>query len=46
VRPLADILPDLSPALYAASGLLWMVAFSLYCLEYAPILARKRRAPL
>ncbi|MCT7664033.1 NnrS family protein [Shinella kummerowiae] len=46
VRPLAEILPDLSPALYAASGLLWIVAFGLYCLEYAPILARKRRAPL
>lgn len=46
VRPLAEILPDLSPALYAASGLLWITAFGLYCLEYAPILARKRRAPL
>lgn len=46
VRPLAEILPDLSPALYAASGLLWIAAFGLYCLEYAPILARKRRAPL
>lgn len=46
VRPLAEILPDLSPTLYAASGMLWIAAFSLYCLEYAPILARKRRAPL
>jgi uncharacterized protein involved in response to NO len=46
VRPLAEILPDLSPVLYAASGLLWIAAFGLYCLEYAPILARKRRAPL
>lgn len=46
VRPLAEILPDLSPALYAASGLLWIAAFGLYCLEYAPMLARKRRAPL
>ena len=46
VRPLAEILPDLSPILYAASGLLWITAFGLYCLEYAPMLARKRRAPL
>lgn len=46
VRPLAEILPDFSPALYAASGLLWIAAFGLYCLEYAPMLARKRRAPL
>lgn len=46
VRPLAEILPDLSPILYAASGLLWIAAFGLYCLEYAPMLARKRRAPL
>ncbi len=46
VRPLAEILPDLSHALYAASGLLWIAAFGLYCLEYTPILARKRRAPL
>jgi len=46
VRPLAEILPDLSRAVYATSGLLWIAAFGLYCLEYAPILARKRRAPL
>jgi uncharacterized protein involved in response to NO len=46
VRPLAEILPEISPTLYAASGLLWITAFGLYCLEYAPILARKRRAPL
>ena len=46
VRPLAEVLPDFSPVLYGASGLLWIAAFSLYCLEYAPILARKRRAPL
>ena len=46
VRPLAEVLPDLTPALYGASGLLWILAFGLYCLEYAPILARKRRAPL
>jgi len=46
VRPLAEVLPDLSPALYAASGLLWIAAFGLYCLEYAPILTRKRRSAL
>ncbi|MCR6500088.1 NnrS family protein [Shinella sp. CPCC 101442] len=46
VRPLAEVFSDLSPVLYAASGLLWIAAFGLYCLEYSPILARKRRAPL
>lgn len=45
-RPLAEVLPDMSPAIYATSGLLWITAFSLYGLEYGPILARKRRAPL
>ncbi len=46
VRPLAEVLPDMAPALYAASGLLWIAAFGLYGLEYAPILARKRRTPV
>ncbi|MDX3978414.1 NnrS family protein [Shinella sp.] len=46
VRPLGEVLPDLSPPIYAASGLLWIAAFGLFCLEYAPILARKRRTPL
>ena len=46
VRPLAEVLPDMAPAFYAASGLLWIAAFGLYCLEYAPILARKRRTPV
>ncbi|WP_439632027.1 NnrS family protein [Shinella sp.] len=46
LRPLGEVLPDLGPQIYAASGLLWIAAFGLFCLEYAPILARKRRAPL
>ena len=46
VRPLGEILPELSGQIYAAAGLLWIFAFGLFCLEYAPILARKRRAPL
>ena len=46
VRPLAELLPDMAPAFYAASGLLWIAAFGLYGLEYAPILARKRRTPV
>lgn len=45
VRPLAEILPDFTSTLYAASGLLWVTAFSLYCLEFAPILTTKRRSP-
>lgn len=46
LRPLGEVLPDLSPQIYAASGLLWIAAFGLFCLEYAPILTRARRAPL
>ncbi len=46
VRPFGEILPDASAEIYAAAGLLWILAFGLFCLEYAPILARKRRAPL
>ncbi|WP_411034940.1 NnrS family protein [Shinella sp. BYT-45] len=46
VRPLGEAFPDASAEIYAASGVLWIAAFGLFCLEYAPILARKRRAPL
>ncbi|WP_337181052.1 NnrS family protein [Shinella sp.] len=46
VRPFGEVLPDASERIYAAAGLLWIVAFGLFCLEYAPILARKRRTPL
>ncbi|UDF32422.1 UNVERIFIED_ORG: NnrS family protein (plasmid) [Roseateles sp. XES5] len=46
VRPLGEILPEMSQHIYGAAGLLWIAAFGLFCLEYAPILARKRRTPL
>jgi uncharacterized protein involved in response to NO len=46
IRPLGEILPDASSMIYATSGVLWIVAFSLFCLEYAPMLARTRRTPL
>lgn len=46
VRPLGEVFADASNEIYAAAGLLWIVAFGLFCLEYLPILARKRRAPL
>ncbi|WP_432345397.1 NnrS family protein [Shinella yambaruensis] len=46
IRPLGEVFPEASHLVYAASGLLWIAAFGLFCLEYAPILARKRRAPL
>jgi len=45
VRPLAELLPDFTSTLYAASGMLWVTAFGLYCLEFAPILTMKRRSP-
>lgn len=46
LRPLGEALPDHAMDIYAASGLLWIAAFGLFCLEFAPILTRKRRAPL
>ncbi|MCF3641714.1 NnrS family protein [Rhizobium sp. TRM95111] len=46
VRPLGEILPDANTQIYAAAGLLWIAAFGLFCFEYAPILARNRRASL
>ena len=46
VRPLGEILPAASPAIYAVSGLLWIAAFTLFTVEFGPILTRKRRAPL
>jgi uncharacterized protein involved in response to NO len=36
----------MSQTIYAASGVLWITAFGLFCLEYAPILTRRRRTPL
>ncbi|HXV31661.1 MAG TPA: NnrS family protein, partial [Sinorhizobium sp.] len=46
LRPLAEIFPEAAPALYAASGSLWIAAFTLFAVEYGPMLARKRRALL
>lgn len=43
VRPAAEIVPAFSSPIYAAAGLLWMTAFGLFCLEYAPMLVRARR---
>ncbi len=43
-RPFAEIFPNFFHSLLAASALLWMLAFGLYVLEYAPMLARKRKA--
>lgn len=43
VRPLAEILPSLTSEIYTAAGLLWIVAFSLFCIEYAPMLVLARR---
>lgn len=45
VRPLAEILPSFTSEIYAAAGLLWIVAFSLFCIEYAPMLVLTRRRP-
>lgn len=44
LRPLAEILPVVAAGLYAVSGSAWIMAFALFCVEYGPILVRKRRA--
>ena len=46
VRPFGEVLPDWSPEIYAFAGLLWIAAFTLFTVEFGPILTRKRRAPL
>lgn len=43
VRPAAEIFPDAMMHLYACAGLLWCLAFGLYCFEYAPYLIRDRK---
>lgn len=43
LRPLAEIVPAVAASLYAVSGSAWILAFALFCIEYGPILARKRR---
>lgn len=45
VRPVAEMLPAIATPVYAAAGLLWMTAFGLFSLEYAPMLVRARRRP-
>jgi uncharacterized protein involved in response to NO len=42
-RPVAGLLPDQAPAIYALSGALWLVAFALFILEYGPMLVKARR---
>lgn len=46
LRPLAEVLPNFFHTVLAASALLWMLAFGLFLLEYAPMLTRLRRAPI
>ncbi|THK37923.1 short-chain dehydrogenase [Ensifer sp. MPMI2T] len=45
VRPFAEIVPTHYHVLAAASGALWIGAFTLFCLEYGPMLVRNRRSP-
>jgi len=42
-RPIAGQWPELAPMLYPVSGLLWLLAFGAYLLEYAPMLINERR---
>ena len=46
VRPLNAVLPDHASVIYAASGVLWIMAFGLYLAEYGPMLVTRRRAPV
>ncbi|MCR6670564.1 NnrS family protein [Devosia ginsengisoli] len=43
LRPLASVWPDYYTELLSATGLCWIVAFTLYVAEYGPVLVRKRR---
>ncbi|MDK1377667.1 MULTISPECIES: NnrS family protein [unclassified Sinorhizobium] len=45
LRPFAEIVPTYYHLLAAVSGALWIGAFTLFCLEYGPMLLRNRRAP-
>ncbi|WFU50926.1 NnrS family protein [Sinorhizobium terangae] len=45
LRPLAEIVPTYYHVLAAASGTLWICAFTLFILEYGPMLACNRRSP-
>ncbi|PST20620.1 short-chain dehydrogenase [Mesorhizobium plurifarium] len=44
LRPFAEMFPEQTATLYAASGAFWILAFALFCAEYGPILVRKRRS--
>lgn len=44
-RPFAEILPAHYHHLIALSGMLWIAAFALFCIEYGPMLVRDRRSP-
>jgi uncharacterized protein involved in response to NO len=44
VRPLANVFPAAYQVLVPAAGVLWIVAFGLFMLEYAPMLARAKRS--
>lgn len=43
LRPLTSLWPDLAMELLSATGLCWIMAFSLYAIEYGPVLVRRRR---
>ncbi|MFT4078882.1 NnrS family protein [Rhodomicrobium sp.] len=42
-RPLAGFFPDHAMVFYTASGVLWLAAFGLFLIQYAPILVCERR---
>lgn len=43
LRPAADLLPAHAHTLHAASGFAWLAAFSLFLVEYGPMLTKVRR---
>jgi uncharacterized protein involved in response to NO len=44
VRPAADLLPDRYLAVLTVSAALWITAFGLFLIEYAPMLLQPRRS--
>jgi len=45
-RPLTTLFPEQAQWIYAAAGALWIAAFALFLVEYAPMLLRRRRQAL
>jgi uncharacterized protein involved in response to NO len=46
IRPVADLLPDHYIPLLTISGGAWILAFLLFCIDYAPMLLGPKPQPV